>query len=257
MDTNYNIIRIQRYLQGQLSPEEMYSLEREALDDPFLNDAIEGYRLQDEINHGKLSLLQQRLAARIENQRQERDRFFFGGQRLGIAATACVLFLLVVLLYWMRTYGPVGSTVEGQDAGAREIDVELPVSESSSAGSPDIRVSPLHLAGAVVAEPVGGWETFNAYIRQHTEWSPHVRDSLPPAGTHFSVEFTITPSGRPESIRVDTVTTTGPVPVEVRQEIIRLLETGPSWQRGRKVGGDQSSPPRDTGQDRVTLQVEF
>src|SRR5690606_10025957 len=96
MGNNYNIIRIQQYLSGTLSREEMYQLEREALNDPLLNDAIEGYRQQENIDHGRLSLLQQRLAARIESQQQERNRFYFGWQRLGVAATACVLMVLVL-----------------------------------------------------------------------------------------------------------------------------------------------------------------
>src|SRR5690554_5306048 len=102
MTEHYNIVRIQRYLNGQLSKEEMHSMEREALNDPFLQDAIEGYRLQREVNHGQLSLLQQRLADRVARQKSERDRFYFNGQRLGVAATACVLFILVIVLVWMR-----------------------------------------------------------------------------------------------------------------------------------------------------------
>jgi hypothetical protein len=33
---------IDRYLKGEMSPEEMYAIERKALDDPFLADALEG-----------------------------------------------------------------------------------------------------------------------------------------------------------------------------------------------------------------------
>ncbi len=42
----FNASDIQRYLQGEMSPSEMHELERSALDDPFLADAIEGYSRQ-------------------------------------------------------------------------------------------------------------------------------------------------------------------------------------------------------------------
>src|SRR5215471_7756319 len=41
---NYTFDDIQRYLQGKMSPAEMHAMEKAALQDPFLADAIEGYR---------------------------------------------------------------------------------------------------------------------------------------------------------------------------------------------------------------------
>lgn len=40
---NYSVTDIERYLQGQMSAKEMHDMERAALQDPFLADAIEGY----------------------------------------------------------------------------------------------------------------------------------------------------------------------------------------------------------------------
>lgn len=40
---NYNFEDIQRYLQGKMSAGEMHEIERAALQDSFLADAIEGY----------------------------------------------------------------------------------------------------------------------------------------------------------------------------------------------------------------------
>lgn len=241
MDNSYNIIRIQQYLQGQLSPGEMHALEREALEDPFLNDAIEGYRLQREVNHGRLSLLQQRLASRIEDQRKERDRFFFGGQRLGIAATACVLFILVVVLFWMRSNLFDGT---GEQAITKEVDVELlvPPNQSPSSGSGVVRISmsPLSRDGESVAAPVGGWEAFARYLQDHSDWSAVQSESLPVPGTTFAVGFEIDREGRPVDIRVDSLMATGPVALPIRQEITRLLKEGPVWKGSA-----------------VTLQVEF
>ena len=41
---NYSFEDIQRYLQGKMSAAEMHAVEKAALQDPFLADAIEGYR---------------------------------------------------------------------------------------------------------------------------------------------------------------------------------------------------------------------
>src|SRR5690606_12584925 len=140
-------IRIQQYLNGQLSNKEMYELEREALDDPLLQDALDGYRVQREVSHRRLSLLQQRLAARIEGQAKERNAFFFGWQRLGVAATACVLMILVLVLLWIRND-------HLQPATERSVQVELaPVAKvQAQAVTDDL---------AFDAAPADGWEQFN------------------------------------------------------------------------------------------------
>ncbi len=44
---NYTVTDIDRYLNGQMTAKEMHELERAALQDPFLSDAIEGYREAD------------------------------------------------------------------------------------------------------------------------------------------------------------------------------------------------------------------
>ncbi len=44
---HYDFSVIEKYLKGELSPAEMHELERAALSDPFLADALEGYQLAD------------------------------------------------------------------------------------------------------------------------------------------------------------------------------------------------------------------
>ncbi|MFT3903326.1 MAG: carboxypeptidase-like regulatory domain-containing protein [Niabella sp.] len=46
--TYYDETDIRRYLKGEMDARQMHDLERAALDDPFLSDAIEGYRLADD-----------------------------------------------------------------------------------------------------------------------------------------------------------------------------------------------------------------
>jgi hypothetical protein len=59
--------QIRRYLNGEMSASEMYALEKQALDDPFLADAIEGMQSQStsQLNTG-IADLQNRLKERID-----------------------------------------------------------------------------------------------------------------------------------------------------------------------------------------------
>ncbi len=208
MNGNYHIIRIQRYLDGELSKEEMYELEREALDDPLLQDAIDGYRMQREVSHRRLSLLQQRLAARIEGQAKEREAFFFGWQRLGVAATACVLMVLVLVLLWLRSQHLQPTVAE------KEVAVALaPLAE--------VHAEAIGGDGAFDGKPVDGWQHFNEYL------SERKRDLV--SVGEIVLTFDIDPQGNPVSIRA-----IGKADAPLFEEATSLLENGPKWQ-GTKV----------------------
>ncbi|MFC3199125.1 hypothetical protein ACFOET_15985 [Parapedobacter deserti] len=204
--SNYYIIRIQRYLNGELSGEEMHQLEREALDDPLLQDAIDGYRTQKEVSHRRLSLLQQRLAARIAGRAAERNAFYFGWQRLAVAATACVLMVLVLLLLWLRNY-PVS-----QQAGEKEVQVEL-VPSQATAGIYAAAID----GGKSDATPVGGWTSFNAYLSEN-------KKAMLPAG-EVALTFRIDSRGKPVAIE-----STHRANAELLAEAKRLLAEGPKWE---------------------------
>ena len=205
MNTSYHIVRIQRYLNDELNRDEMYELEREALDDPLLQDAIDGYRLQKNVSHRQLSLLQQRLADRIAGQAKERNAFFFGWQRLGVAATACVLMVLVLVLLWMR-HQPAQ-----QRAADKEVHVELAAPETSAS----VHAVASNVAG-LDAYPEGGWGTFNAYLRNQL------------AGTSLKgktlLTFDINAQGAPVNIQA-----AGEADTALLSELRRLLEEGPKW----------------------------
>jgi TonB family protein len=63
---NYNAGDIQRYLQGKMTRQEMYELEKASLDDGFLADAMEGYAyLPDENHSSAISELKESLAAKV------------------------------------------------------------------------------------------------------------------------------------------------------------------------------------------------
>lgn len=87
---------------GLMSKEEMYAIEREALQDPFLQDAIDGYKMQQGVDAKQLSILQQRLARRIETQAKDRNRRFFGWQRLTVGLAAAVLLVVACSLIFFN-----------------------------------------------------------------------------------------------------------------------------------------------------------
>jgi hypothetical protein len=65
-DIIYTAADIEKYHKGQLSPKEMHALEKAALDDPFLADALEGYSVKGISANADMDELKSRLARRIE-----------------------------------------------------------------------------------------------------------------------------------------------------------------------------------------------
>lgn len=227
MENHYNIIKIQQYLAGQLSRKEMYELEREALEDPFLGDAIEGYRLQKEVNHGQLSLLQQRLAQRVAGKQEEKNRFFFTSQRLGVAATAAVLFLLVVVLYLMRS-----NLFSDQDQLASETGTEVQKELNIIGELPQkiAVIAPLN-TDLEFAEPENGWVNLNAYIQDNFSWGEVFQTTRD--GDRYLIVFEIT-ENTPTNLQITKLNEPDTqVDNLLFQEIESILINGPNW-RGQK-----------------------
>jgi hypothetical protein len=99
---NYpNNLLIEQYLAGTLDPKQMHVLEKQALDDPFLADALEGYARNTHTGHD-LSILQRQLHERIMLLQENKKVFDFTWQRLSVAAAAAVLFISAGILFWMK-----------------------------------------------------------------------------------------------------------------------------------------------------------
>ena len=92
---HYTAKDIERYHSGQLSAAEMHALEKAALDDPFLADALEGYT-QTSTPAADLSALQQKLQLRIERDKKK-GLFYIGNNWMRIAA----LFILFAGGGWL------------------------------------------------------------------------------------------------------------------------------------------------------------
>jgi len=104
MEANkFNLLTIQQYLEGKLDPKQMHQLEKQALNDPFLADALEGYAHSKKPVEHQLSILQRQLEERIAVQHENKNYFNFTWQRLSIAAAAGLMFITVSILFWMST----------------------------------------------------------------------------------------------------------------------------------------------------------
>lgn len=152
MDNNYQLSRIHNYVAGLMSREDMHALEREAINDPFLQDAIDGYKLQNGVDTAPLSLLQKRLAARVEQRGLERSRRFFGWQRLTVGLVAAVMFVVVCSLLVFRHLHqkPTASTqVEGITIITPALRVQVVPEENSD------------------ARPLKGWDRFSQKLHEN------------------------------------------------------------------------------------------
>jgi hypothetical protein len=66
---NYTAADIEKYHKGLLSPGEMNELEKAALDDPFLADALDGYKASAENISSDLSELKKKLEERVSDKK--------------------------------------------------------------------------------------------------------------------------------------------------------------------------------------------
>lgn len=93
---HYTAKDIERYHSGQLSAAEMHAMEKAALDDAFLADALEGYSFT-KTPAADLSSLQQRLQLRIQKEEKKKRIFYIGHNWMKIAA----LFILFAGGGWL------------------------------------------------------------------------------------------------------------------------------------------------------------
>lgn len=90
----YSAADIERYLKGQMSPEEAHALERAALDDPFLSDAVDGYKYT-KTPAADVEQLREQL------QKRRRKFVFLNSTTPRIFLRVAALFVLVAGFGWM------------------------------------------------------------------------------------------------------------------------------------------------------------
>jgi len=92
---------LEDYLDGKLDAKAMHFVERQALEDPFVAEALEGLKKSPKRKQ-TLSILQKQLHDRISEKPVRRKLWGITTHRLSIAATATVAFIAVSILFFMR-----------------------------------------------------------------------------------------------------------------------------------------------------------
>lgn len=192
MKTKYpNSLTIQQYLEGKLDPELAHQLEKQALDDPFLWDALEGYSVYRD-PAADLSILQRQLHERIVHLQENKKVFDLTWQRLSVAAAAAVMFVSAGILFWMNTQKsperlasqsqkPVEVNVIDRDSVESVIRTKVePVIASAKSATSEIREAKVgrigddtgSLKGVVVSgynnAPKSGWQSYREYLDVNT-----------------------------------------------------------------------------------------
>ena len=131
---------LEDYLDGKLDAKAMHFVEKQALEDPFVAEALEGLK-QSPKRKQTLSILQKKLYDRISEKPVKRKLWGITTQRLSIAATATVAFIAVSILFFMRE-----TNRRNAETAARRADgvvVNLDTNTAIAAAKPNLNSSTL------------------------------------------------------------------------------------------------------------------
>lgn len=93
---------LEDYLDGKLDSKAMHQIEKQALEDPFVAQALAGLSESPKRASQSVSLLQKQLYDRIALQQVSKKESVFTWQRLSVAAAAAVMFISVSIIFFMR-----------------------------------------------------------------------------------------------------------------------------------------------------------
>ena len=189
---------LEDYLDGKLDAKMMNKVERVALEDPFVAQALAGLSQSPKRSIQSLSLLQKQLESRIAEQQETKTKSVVTWQRLSIAATAAVIFVAVSIMFWMRENNSYNQTAKQ----SKTVEVNL---------------DPAHTMDD--AKPVSGWPSFFTYLRKNNRLIAQGK-----AGQAVELSFTVDSQGKPQNIQV--LNSPGK---KYTDESIRLLQAGPAW----------------------------
>lgn len=190
---------LEDYLDGRLDAHAMHQLEKTALEDPFLAEAIAGL-MQSPRRVQSLSILQKRLQARTAQKPIDKKRWRVTSQRLSIASAAAVLFITVSLLFWMRESR---NRAQLKENAAKNVEISI-------AAAPVVLESPA---------PINGWEAYQTYLKENNRLTKNGS-----VGKVVSLTFQIQQDGSPSDIKV-----VQGISQASNLEAVRLVKEGPKW----------------------------
>ena len=194
---------LEDYLDGKLDSKAMHQIERQALEDPFVAQALAGLSESPRRAKQSVSLLQKQLYERIAEQQVQKKRTVYTWQRLSVAAAAAVMFISVSIIFVLRV------RQNREQLAKREPKVV------------EVNMAPVITPASGIAAPVGGWEELDKYVRSHNRLA-----STGKPERSVEVSFMIDKAGNPVAVKV-----TKSAAKDLDQEAIRLIKDGPRWQQ--------------------------
>lgn len=110
---------IRRYLAGELDNKAMHALEKQAMDDPFLAEALDGYAERKPDQRIHLADLNKRLAMRVQDREEKNGMVFRLNYRWMAAAGVLLLIGISMLWVWQRS-PQVARSVAYKDANVSD-----------------------------------------------------------------------------------------------------------------------------------------
>jgi hypothetical protein len=189
---------LEDYLDGKLDAKMMNRVERIALEDPFVAQALAGLSQSPKRSVNSLSLLQKRLEMRIAEQDEIKSKSVITWQRLSIAATAAVIAVALTVMFWMRQNNNFNQNAKQ----TKVVEVNLDPSRTMDA-----------------MKPSGGWAAFFTYLNKNNKLIKQGK-----IGKSVELSFKVDQAGRPDAIEI--LHSPGKA---YSEESLRLLKTGPAW----------------------------
>jgi TonB-dependent SusC/RagA subfamily outer membrane receptor len=181
-----DISQIRKYLNGELDAHAMHELERRALDDPFLMDALEGYEQVGKNQQPNLEELQGRLQQRIAPAKKRLTLW----PAMGIAAS--VLVFISIGGWWLLNYRAPANKPDGMPANKTEVAARPLVTDTNKMQMP-VDSTTVRQAGTPVAKPL-----FTAPLASTKVPKTNIADEAKPSNQELNIEpeLSLSPMGR-------------------------------------------------------------
>lgn len=212
-----------QYIQGSRKGKEAHRLEKEAMKDPFLSEALDGYQSVEGNHVESIEEMRRRISRRTRSRRRQHNEMEHCRQSVDLCR------FRQLLLAEPSTGDTCTITVGSSDGGRGSFvgtGTGRTVCRCSRYGSTGSRLI-LRMMTWPVADrrprPVVGEEAYQEYLKKELI---HPQDSLckDVSGTVI-VEFHINEQGRPVDLAVKQS-----LCESVDKEAIRLIEKGPDWE---------------------------
>ncbi len=186
---------LEDYLEGKLDATAMHQVERHALEDPFVAEALAGLTAAPKRSLQSISLLQKQLHDRVAQSKTHQKQSVFTWQRLSIAATAAVIFIAVTIIFWMKENAAHDHQIRQDAAIAVTANIY-----------------------ATTAQPAGGYPAYQKYLRANNSITGKKVNEM------VSLTFLVQEDGTASAFEI--LKTPGDV---YTKEAIRLVKEGPKW----------------------------